>query len=238
MARLEEIVAEIESEELGLERQFELFQEGMATRAFLRREAHGRPEVRRDRAEGVGGGVEDGAVRGGRGGLAGRTRIGRTMATTATGIAEDLSSRRARTSTATLDAAASPADAWPERCTRDPAFALRRRQAPAPDPLPRGGGGGRRRARGRLLAPACGLEMIHTYSLIHDDLPALDNDDLRRGVPTCHVVFGEAMAILAGDALLTHGLGRLRAVPGGRATSRRRSSRRSRPSSTRSGRPE
>ncbi len=52
-------------------------------------------------------------------------------------------------------------------------------------------------------APACALEMIHTYSLIHDDLPALDNDDLRRGRPTCHKVFGEAMAILAGDALLT-----------------------------------
>lgn len=47
------------------------------------------------------------------------------------------------------------------------------------------------------------IEMIHTYSLIHDDLPALDNDDLRRGKPTCHVVFGEAMAILAGDALQT-----------------------------------
>ena len=47
------------------------------------------------------------------------------------------------------------------------------------------------------------LEMLHTYSLIHDDLPALDNDDLRRGRPTCHVVFGEAMAILAGDALQT-----------------------------------
>src|SRR6202522_697961 len=47
------------------------------------------------------------------------------------------------------------------------------------------------------------LEMLHTYSLIHDDLPALDNDDLRRGRPTCHKVFGDAMAILAGDALLT-----------------------------------
>src|SRR5580693_8197882 len=47
------------------------------------------------------------------------------------------------------------------------------------------------------------LEMIHTYSLIHDDLPALDNDDLRRGQPTCHKVFGEAIAILAGDALQT-----------------------------------
>jgi geranylgeranyl diphosphate synthase type II len=50
---------------------------------------------------------------------------------------------------------------------------------------------------------ACALELIHTYSLIHDDLPALDNDDLRRGRPTCHKVFGEALAILAGDALLT-----------------------------------
>lgn len=49
----------------------------------------------------------------------------------------------------------------------------------------------------------CALEFIHTYSLIHDDLPALDNDDLRRGKPTCHKMFGEAMAILAGDALLT-----------------------------------
>ncbi|MCI0661840.1 MAG: polyprenyl synthetase family protein [Acidobacteria bacterium] len=54
-----------------------------------------------------------------------------------------------------------------------------------------------------LLPAACSLEMIHTYSLIHDDLPAMDNDDLRRGLPTCHVKFGEAMAILAGDALLT-----------------------------------
>lgn len=52
-------------------------------------------------------------------------------------------------------------------------------------------------------AAACTLELIHTYSLIHDDLPALDNDDLRRGRPTNHKVFGEAMAILAGDALLT-----------------------------------
>ena len=50
---------------------------------------------------------------------------------------------------------------------------------------------------------ACSLELVHTYSLIHDDLPALDNDDLRRGRPTSHKVFGEAMAILAGDALLT-----------------------------------
>ena len=54
-----------------------------------------------------------------------------------------------------------------------------------------------------LLRLGCALELIHTYSLIHDDLPALDNDDLRRGKPTCHKAFGEATAILAGDALLT-----------------------------------
>jgi geranylgeranyl diphosphate synthase type II len=53
------------------------------------------------------------------------------------------------------------------------------------------------------LPAACSLEMIHTYSLIHDDLPAMDDDALRRGKPTCHVQFGEATAILAGDALLT-----------------------------------
>lgn len=53
------------------------------------------------------------------------------------------------------------------------------------------------------LRVACALEMVHTYSLIHDDLPALDNDDFRRGRPTSHRVFGEALAVLAGDALLT-----------------------------------
>lgn len=54
------------------------------------------------------------------------------------------------------------------------------------------------------LSVACALEMIHTYSLIHDDLPAMDNDDLRRGKPTNHKVFGEAYSILAGDGLLTY----------------------------------
>jgi geranylgeranyl diphosphate synthase type II len=53
------------------------------------------------------------------------------------------------------------------------------------------------------IRAACALEMIHTYSLIHDDLPAMDNDDLRRGKPTCHIAFDEATAILTGDALLT-----------------------------------
>jgi geranylgeranyl diphosphate synthase type II len=53
------------------------------------------------------------------------------------------------------------------------------------------------------LPAACAIEMVHAYSLIHDDLPAMDDDDLRRGRPSCHIAFGEAMAILAGDALVT-----------------------------------
>jgi geranylgeranyl diphosphate synthase type II len=63
------------------------------------------------------------------------------------------------------------------------------------------------------MLPACAVEMIHTYSLIHDDLPALDNDDLRRGKPTCHKKFGEAIAILAGDALLTLAFETISATP-------------------------
>src|SRR5687768_11548246 len=55
--------------------------------------------------------------------------------------------------------------------------------------------------RAKLIRTACAFELLHTYSLIHDDLPAMDDDDLRRGRPTCHVKFGEATAILAGDAL-------------------------------------
>jgi geranylgeranyl diphosphate synthase, type II len=63
------------------------------------------------------------------------------------------------------------------------------------------------------LYPACAIEFIHTYSLIHDDLPALDNDDLRRGKPTCHKRFGDAIAILAGDALLTKAFETIAATP-------------------------
>ena len=55
----------------------------------------------------------------------------------------------------------------------------------------------------KAMPLACALEMIHTYSLIHDDLPCMDNDDFRRGKPSCHIAFGEEYALLAGDALLT-----------------------------------
>ncbi len=70
-------------------------------------------------------------------------------------------------------------------------------------------------------ACACALELIHTYSLIHDDLPALDNDDYRRGKLTYHKVFGDAMAILAGDSLLTLAFEVLAAVDAVRAIARR-----------------
>jgi len=63
------------------------------------------------------------------------------------------------------------------------------------------------------LMAACAMEMVHTYSLIHDDLPAMDDDELRRGKPTCHVAFDEATAILAGDALLTMAFEILASVP-------------------------
>lgn len=68
--------------------------------------------------------------------------------------------------------------------------------------------------RDALLCIGAAVEMMHTYSLIHDDLPALDNDDLRRGIPTCHKMFGDAIAILAGDALMTRCYQVLAGIPG------------------------
>ncbi|HEX8030255.1 MAG TPA: farnesyl diphosphate synthase [Vicinamibacterales bacterium] len=70
-------------------------------------------------------------------------------------------------------------------------------------------------ARDAAMAAACAIEMIHTYSLIHDDLPAMDDDDLRRGQPTSHVVHGDGMAILAGDGLQSEAFGLLAAEPQG-----------------------
>jgi geranylgeranyl diphosphate synthase type II len=64
-----------------------------------------------------------------------------------------------------------------------------------------------------LLPAACALELVHTFSLVHDDLPALDDDDLRRGQPSAHVQFGEAIAILAGDALLTEAFRQVLSYP-------------------------
>jgi geranylgeranyl pyrophosphate synthase len=136
------------------------------------------------------------------------------MTTTATDIGSYLAARREEVDRE-LARLVPPENAWPERlhkAIRHSLFAGGKRLRPI---LCLAAGEAAGAPAGRLLAPAAGLEMIHTYSLIHDDLPALDDDDLRRGVPTCHVVYGEATAILAGDALLTHGLGTLARHPEG-----------------------
>jgi len=114
---------------------------------------------------------------------------------------------------AELDRLLPAAEAWPaslHRAVRHSVFAGGKRLRPILALAAARACGGDLEA---VLPAACGLEMIHTYSLIHDDLPALDDDDWRRGVPTCHKAFGEATAILAGDALLTHGLGCLAEYP-------------------------
>lgn len=99
-----------------------------------------------------------------------------------------------------------PEDAWPERLHRAMAhavFAGGKRIRPILARLAHRAAGGDPDV---ITEAACGLELIHTYSLIHDDLPAFDNDVLRRGRPTVHIAFDEATAILAGDALLAEGL--------------------------------
>ncbi len=85
------------------------------------------------------------------------------------------------------------------------------------------GGKGGLPPRAELAAAASALELLHTYSLIHDDLPCMDDDSLRRGKPTCHVVYGEAMALLAGDTLQTLGFEVLSTRPRGEVWAGRRS---------------
>jgi geranylgeranyl pyrophosphate synthase len=116
---------------------------------------------------------------------------------------------------AALEAALPPESAWPQtihRAIRYSLFAGGKRIRPV---LVLAAGEAVGGARAELVSLACAVEMIHTYSLIHDDLPAMDNDDLRRGKPTSHKVFGEAIAILAGDALLTRAFHVLAELPAG-----------------------
>jgi geranylgeranyl diphosphate synthase type II len=116
---------------------------------------------------------------------------------------------------AALDQALPPETAWPatiHRAVRYSLFAGGKRIRPALVIASGEAAGG---ARAELMPLACAVEMIHTYSLIHDDLPAMDDDDLRRGKPTSHKVFGEAVAILAGDALLTRAFHLMAEVPEG-----------------------
>ena len=114
---------------------------------------------------------------------------------------------------AALDRALAPASSWPatiHRAVRYSLFAGGKRIRPILVLASGEAVGGKPED---LMPLACAVEMIHTYSLIHDDLPAMDDDDLRRGKPTSHKVFGEAIAILAGDALLTRAFALLAEMP-------------------------
>jgi geranylgeranyl diphosphate synthase type II len=127
-------------------------------------------------------------------------------------LSQRLEERR-RLVEAALDHALSPEEAWPatiHRAMRYSVFAGGKRIRPI---LVLASGEAVGGERDETMPLACAVEMIHTYSLIHDDLPAMDNDDLRRGKPTSHKVFGEAIAVLAGDALLTRAFHLMASVP-------------------------
>jgi geranylgeranyl diphosphate synthase type II len=131
---------------------------------------------------------------------------------TATGAQARLEELR-QAAEAALEAALPPATDWPEtihRAVRYSLFAGGKRIRPV---LVLAAGEAVGGAREELLPLACAVELVHTYSLVHDDLPAMDDDDLRRGKATSHKVFGEAIAILAGDALLTRAFHLLATVP-------------------------
>jgi geranylgeranyl diphosphate synthase type II len=123
---------------------------------------------------------------------------------------------------ATLDRLLPAADAWPARlheAMRYAVFGEGKRVRPVLVRAACRAAGGDPE---QVVEAACALEMVHTYSLIHDDLPALDNDTLRRGRPTVHVAYDEPLAILAGDALLTEAFAVLGAFPAGDAFAGRR----------------
>jgi len=129
-------------------------------------------------------------------------------------LAAALAERRALVERA-LDAALPREDAWPatiHEAVRYSVFAGGKRIRPL---LVLAAGEAVGGVREELLPLACAVEMIHTYSLVHDDLPAMDDDDLRRGRPTSHKVYGEAIAILAGDALLTRAFHVMAELPEG-----------------------
>ncbi len=204
IAELESVVKKLEEGDLALEQSLALYERGVQLSRFCHarlEDAERRIEILSERGD------------------SGRRRLRSPRATTAIAdqrdgrrIARRLSQRRPRRASndalETLPARAAGLSRHRQR--GDALQRVRRRQASAADPR-----AGRRRvvtARAQRAAPApsaidlalpaaCAIELIHTYSLIHDDLPAMDNDTLRRGRPTLHVVYGDGIAILAGDGL-------------------------------------
>ncbi|MCG6962158.1 MAG: polyprenyl synthetase family protein [Acidobacteria bacterium] len=135
---------------------------------------------------------------------------------------DELLARERAAVDAALERLLPPADAWPARlneAVRYAVFAGGKRVRPVLARLAYAAAGGE---PSEVAEAVCGLELIHTYSLVHDDLPALDDDVLRRGRPTVHVAFDEATAVLVGDALLTAGLEVLARNPEGDGWAARR----------------
>jgi geranylgeranyl diphosphate synthase, type II len=127
-------------------------------------------------------------------------------------VSADLTRLRERVERA-LAASLPPETAWPETIHRAARYSLLAGGKRVRPLLTLAAGAAAGGGEDEVMPLACAVELIHTYSLIHDDLPAMDDDDLRRGRPTSHKVFGEAIAILAGDALLTRAFHLLADVP-------------------------
>ena len=215
IAELETIVKKLEDGDLPLEKSLELYERGVQLSRFCHSQARGGRAAHRDPQR---------ARRGQAGARLLRRRRGRATRGERHGDRPaHVARRQARTRVdAALERFVPTADCAPaDVCDamRYSLFAGGKRLRP--DARARRRRGRRRAARradaaaARTLAlpAACALELIHTYSLMHDDLPAMDNDTLRRGRPTAHVVYGEGMAILAGDALLTEAFALLAREP-------------------------
>jgi geranylgeranyl pyrophosphate synthase len=127
-------------------------------------------------------------------------------------VSPELTLLRGRVERALADALP-PETAWPETIHRAARYSLLAGGKRVRPLLALASGAAAGGSEDEVMPLACAVELIHTYSLVHDDLPAMDDDDLRRGRPTSHKVFGEAIAILAGDALLTRAFQLMADVP-------------------------
>ncbi len=218
IAELETIVKRLEDGDLALEKSLELFERGVQLSRFCHsklEEAERRVEILTERGEvkpappslglrpanpiDPGDLAPDGVARVARGPAPGRRASARAVSARARfhlfhtrlppGVAAGAGPRRRVHALQRVRGRQAPA----VRCSPSPSAEAVAERLGAPGAS----------AEGLAMPAACALEMIHTYSLVHDDLPAMDNDTMRRGRPTAHVVFGEGLAILAGDALLT-----------------------------------
>ena len=198
IAELDTIVKKLEEGDLALEKSLELYERGVQLSRFCHarlEDAERRIEMLNERGE-LKTGARVARTARGRGTLSG-DRARRLLTGASRGRRErprPLPSRAARHTGRRCRRDALQPDGWRQALAADADACVSRRSLPVPRSPPD-------TARAWALPAACAIEMIHTYSLIHDDLPAMDDDTLRRGRPTLHVVAGDGMAILAGDGL-------------------------------------